>query len=92
MTNMTKIKMKYALLVALIVCFVGAQMLAPTPSLADVLKCKIDGFSENIFITTPPAWFSATWISTNAVENDTYDAAQTEAERLARTYPGIASS
>ena len=31
-----------------------ALMLAPTSSLADVLKCKIDGYSEDIFITTSP--------------------------------------
>jgi hypothetical protein len=41
--------MKHAALVA-----IGAQMLAPTLSFADVLKCKIDGFNENIFITTKP--------------------------------------
>jgi hypothetical protein len=31
-----------------------ALMLAPTYSLAAVLKCKIDGYNENIFITTSP--------------------------------------
>jgi hypothetical protein len=31
-----------------------ALLLAPTFSHADVLKCKIDGFKENIFITTTP--------------------------------------
>ena len=31
-----------------------ALLLAPTLSQADVLKCKIDGFKENIFITTTP--------------------------------------
>ncbi|WP_081851219.1 hypothetical protein [Bradyrhizobium sp. URHD0069] len=41
-------------LVALVACFVGAQMLAPTFSLADVLRCKIDGYNEDIFITTSP--------------------------------------
>jgi len=29
-------------------------MLAPSLSRADVLRCKIEGFSENIFITTSP--------------------------------------
>ena len=29
-------------------------LLAPTFSHADLLKCKIDDYSENIFITTPP--------------------------------------
>lgn len=46
--------MKRAVLVAIVVCFAGAQMLAPTLSLADVLRCKIEGYSEEIFITTPP--------------------------------------
>jgi hypothetical protein len=46
--------MKQAMLAALVVCFVGAQMLAPTLSHADVLKCKIEGFKEDIFITTSP--------------------------------------
>jgi hypothetical protein len=46
--------MKHAVLVALVVCFVGAQMLAPTFSLADVLRCKIEGYNEDIFITTSP--------------------------------------
>jgi hypothetical protein len=40
--------------VALVVCFVGAQMLAPTLSFADVLRCKIEGYNEDIFITTSP--------------------------------------
>ena len=31
-----------------------ALMLVPTFSLADVLRCKIEGYSEDIFITTPP--------------------------------------
>jgi hypothetical protein len=31
-----------------------ALMLAPTPSLADVLRCKIDGYKDDVFITTPP--------------------------------------
>ena len=31
-----------------------ALMLAPTELLADVLRCKIEGYTENIFITTPP--------------------------------------
>jgi hypothetical protein len=46
--------MKYAVHVALVVCFVGAQMLAPTFSLADVLRCKIEGYNEDIFIATSP--------------------------------------
>src|SRR6266540_6259712 len=46
--------MKHANFVSLVVCFVGAQMLAPSLSRADVLRCKIEGFSENIFITTSP--------------------------------------
>ena len=46
---MTKIN-----LVSLVICFVGAQMLAPTLSLADVLKCKIEGYNEDVFITTSP--------------------------------------
>jgi hypothetical protein len=29
-------------------------MLAPTASVADVLRCKIDGYTEDIFITTSP--------------------------------------
>ena len=53
MQPMTKVQMKQAMLVALVVCFVGAQMLAPTFSLADVLRCKIEG-NEDIFITTSP--------------------------------------
>ncbi|MDI3565410.1 hypothetical protein [Bradyrhizobium sp. Arg816] len=39
---------------ALVAGFVGAQMIAPIPSRADVLKCKIEGYSEDIFITTLP--------------------------------------
>ncbi|MBR0752725.1 hypothetical protein JQ604_11065 [Bradyrhizobium jicamae] len=35
-------------------CFTGAQTLAPSLLRADVMKCKIDGFSEKIFITTSP--------------------------------------
>jgi hypothetical protein len=31
-----------------------AQMLVPTLSLADVLRCKIDGYNEDTFITTSP--------------------------------------
>ena len=54
MQPMTKVQMKQAMLVALVVCFVGAQMLAPTFSLADVLRCKIEGYNEDIFITTSP--------------------------------------
>jgi hypothetical protein len=46
--------MKRAVLVAIVVGFAGAQMFAPTTSLADVLKCKIDGYSEDVFITTSP--------------------------------------
>jgi len=33
---------------------IGALMLAPTCLVADVLKCKIEGYSEDVFITTPP--------------------------------------
>jgi hypothetical protein len=33
---------------------VVALMLASPPSLADVLICKIDGYGEDVFITTPP--------------------------------------
>ena len=44
--------MKHVILV--IVCLAGSQMLAPTVSLADVLKCKIDSYREDIFITTAP--------------------------------------
>src|SRR6476619_7001174 len=29
-------------------------MFAPTPSLADVLRCKIEGYSADVFITTSP--------------------------------------
>jgi hypothetical protein len=54
MQPMTKVQMKQAMLVALVVCFVGAQMLAPTFSLADVLRCKIEGYNEDIFIATSP--------------------------------------
>ena len=43
-------KSNEACCVALVVCFTGAQIIAPTLSLADVLRCKIEGFSENIFI------------------------------------------
>jgi hypothetical protein len=31
-----------------------ALMLAPTFSLADVLRCKIEGYNEDIYITTSP--------------------------------------
>jgi hypothetical protein len=31
-----------------------ALMLAPTFSLADVLRCKIEGYKEDTYITTPP--------------------------------------
>jgi hypothetical protein len=41
--------MKHAVLVAVV-----AQMLASTTSLADVLRCKIDGYREDVFITTAP--------------------------------------
>ena len=41
------------MLVALVV-FVGAQMLAPTYSLADVLRCTIENYGEDVYITTPP--------------------------------------
>jgi hypothetical protein len=41
--------MKHAVLAAIV-----AQMLAPTTSLADVLKCKIDGYMGDVFITTAP--------------------------------------
>jgi len=54
MQPMTKVQMKQARLVALAVCFVGAQMLAPTPLLAEVLRCKIEGYNEDIFIATSP--------------------------------------
>jgi hypothetical protein len=33
---------------------IAALMLAPTASVADVLRCKIDGYKEDVFITTPP--------------------------------------
>jgi hypothetical protein len=46
--------MKHAVRVALVSCFAGAQMFAPTRSLADVLRCKIEGYNEDIFITTSP--------------------------------------
>ena len=49
-----KTQMKQAVLVALVVCFVGAQMLAPTYSLADVLRCTIENYGEDVYITTPP--------------------------------------
>ncbi|QHO76000.1 hypothetical protein ACH79_28705 [Bradyrhizobium sp. CCBAU 051011] len=29
-------------------------MFAPAPSFADVLRCKVEGYSEDIFITTSP--------------------------------------
>ena len=51
---MTKTQTKQAVLVALVVCFVGAQMLAPTYSLADVLRCTIENYGEDVYITTPP--------------------------------------
>jgi hypothetical protein len=54
MQPMTKVQMKRAMLVALVACFVGDQMLAPTFSLADVLRCKIEGYTEDIFIATSP--------------------------------------
>jgi hypothetical protein len=38
--------------VALVVCFVDAQVLALTLSHADVLRCKIEGYNDVIFITT----------------------------------------
>ena len=40
-------------LVALVVCFVGAQMLAPTYSLANA-GCTIENYGEDVYITTPP--------------------------------------
>ncbi len=46
--------MKHTVLVARVVCFAGVQMLAPTVLLADVRRCKIDGYNENIVITTSP--------------------------------------
>ena len=45
-------QMKQAVLIAL--CLVGPQTLASTPSLADVPKCKIDGYRDDVYITTPP--------------------------------------
>ena len=54
MQPMTKVQMKQAKLVAPVVCFVGALMFAPTFSLADVLRCKIEGYNEHIFIATSP--------------------------------------
>jgi hypothetical protein len=36
------------------VLLIASLMLAPTFSHADVLKCKINGFKEAIFITTSP--------------------------------------
>ena len=44
--------MKHAALVALY--FVDAQMLTLPPSLADVLRCEIEGHGEDVFITTSP--------------------------------------
>lgn len=32
----------------------GASMFTPTPTLADVLRCKIEGYKEDIFISTAP--------------------------------------
>lgn len=46
--------MNQAMLVAVVACSVGIQILAPQISHADVLRCKIDGYDEDIFITTPP--------------------------------------
>ena len=46
--------MKHAGFIALGAGLVGAQMLAATLSLADVLRCKIEGYSEDVFITTSP--------------------------------------
>lgn len=36
------------------VLLIVALMLAPTLAAADVLKCKIEGYNEDIFITTSP--------------------------------------
>jgi hypothetical protein len=33
---------------------VAGALFAPTSSLADVLRCKIEGYSEDVFITTSP--------------------------------------
>lgn len=33
---------------------IAATMLAPSASIADVLKCKIEGYREDVFITTSP--------------------------------------
>lgn len=33
---------------------VGILIVTPTLSHADVLKCKIDGYKEDVFIATPP--------------------------------------
>lgn len=41
------IKMRVLLLIVALMC-------APTSSHADVLKCKIDGYKDDIFITTSP--------------------------------------
>ena len=46
--------MKHAGFIALGAGLVGVQMLAATLSLADVLRCKIEGYSEDVFITTSP--------------------------------------
>jgi hypothetical protein len=46
--------MKQAVLAAMVVCFAGVQMLAPTPSFADVLRCKVEGYNDDIFVTTSP--------------------------------------
>lgn len=46
--------MKHTVIPMLFVCFVGVQMFALTPSRADVLRCKIEGFNENTFITSSP--------------------------------------
>ena len=47
--------MKHAVLVVtLVLSFAGTHMLASTASLADVLRCKIEGYSEDVFITTSP--------------------------------------
>jgi hypothetical protein len=36
------------------IMMIAALFLAPTSSIADVLKCKIEGYSEDVFITTSP--------------------------------------
>ncbi|MDI3564211.1 hypothetical protein [Bradyrhizobium sp. Arg816] len=46
--------MKNAVRAVLVVCLVAVQMLAPTLSAADVLRCKIAGYNEDIFIVTSP--------------------------------------